>query len=148
MFPANAYNAMAMADIAQEKYDDARQQLSKALALQPNDPFFLNNRGYIALVTGDVEGGRKDIDQSIGTDPYNGWAYRNKGIYYLKTHQEKDAIRLFKQAEEMDPFIDRIYAYLGDAYAQAGDKAGACPYYVEAVTRGEMLADKLPAGCR
>jgi tetratricopeptide (TPR) repeat protein len=135
----NAYNTLAMISAARQQYDEARESLDKALTVVPDDPFFLNNRGYIELMKGNLEVGRNDIDRSITLDPYNGWAYRNKGIYYLKTGKAQDAIRLLRQAEEMDPFIENIYYYLGQAYARSGDQESSCEAYAHSVERGEMV---------
>ena len=79
-----------------------------------------------------------DIDLSITLDPYNGWAYRNKGIYYLMQKRYEDAVRLLKRAESSDSFIEKIYYYLGDAYDKQHDKQRACDYYTKAVERMEM----------
>jgi len=46
-----------------------------------------------------------DINQSIELDPYNGWAYRNKGIFYFMKGDYPSAQRLLVQAEKMDPLL-------------------------------------------
>jgi tetratricopeptide (TPR) repeat protein len=42
------------------------------------------------------------IDESIVLDPYNAYAYRNKGIYYLKKNDAGNAIRMFEKAISLD----------------------------------------------
>ena len=88
-------------------------------------------------MTNELEKARNDIDQSITQDPYNGWAYRNKGIYYLMTKQYDDAVRVLKQAEAMDPFIDKVYIYLSEAYLQTKDFENACKAYKKSVENHE-----------
>ena len=83
-----------MIEIERHSYDQASTHLANALTLKPDDPFFLNNRGYLHLLNKDLTKAKEDIDLSISLDPYNGWAYRNKGLYYLRTGNTEDAIRL------------------------------------------------------
>jgi tetratricopeptide (TPR) repeat protein len=141
----HAYNTLAMISAARQQYGEAGESLDSALMLAPDDAFFLNNRGYIKLMTGDSEGARADIDRSITIDPYNGWAYRNKGIYYLKAGRAADAIRLLSQAEEMDAFIENIYYYLGQSYMLADDRESACKAFALSGERGEMVNESRAA---
>lgn len=134
----NAYNALAMIDVEEGDLAGARQHVEKALAYVPDDAYFLNNRGYLSLLEGDFETAREDINKSITTDPYNGWAYRNKGLLFFKLNHYDDAIRLLLHAESMDPFIDKLYGYLGDAYDAQGDHSRACTYYRKALERKEI----------
>ena len=83
---------------------------------------------------GEVEKAREDIDLSITLDPYNAWAYRNKGLYNLMKGNTAEAIRLLKRVEEMDPFVEYLYLYLGKAYYDAGDKRNACAAYGKSFT--------------
>jgi tetratricopeptide (TPR) repeat protein len=80
-----------------------------------------------------------DINKSIGLDPYNGWAYRNKGLFYLLNKDFINSERLLKQAVEMDSFIDKIYFYLGTAYLKNGKQKLAC----ESFSESEKLGDKM-----
>jgi len=88
-------------------------------------------------MTNELEKAHADIDQSISLDPYNAWAYRNKGIYYLMTKQYDDALRVLKQAESMDPFIDKVYIYLAEVYLQVKDFDNACKAYKKSVENNE-----------
>ena len=44
---ANAFNALAMVEVELKNYRKASELLSKALSIDPDDPYFLNNRGYL-----------------------------------------------------------------------------------------------------
>ena len=90
------------------------------------------------MLSNETEKARADIDRSIALDPYNGWAYRNKGIYYLMEQRYDDAIRLLKRAESSDSFIEKVYFFLGEAYNKQNDKKNACAYYAKAADRNEM----------
>ncbi len=135
---ADAYNVLALIQIEQQKYPEAAVNIEHALSIRPRDPFFLNNRGYLHLMVGDLAQAKEDIDNSISIDPYNAWAYRNKGIYYLKAKQYDDAVRVLEQAESLDPFIDKIYITLAEAYIQVKNYDKACRAYEKSVERGEI----------
>jgi tetratricopeptide (TPR) repeat protein len=135
----NIYNTLSLIDLEQGKLVDALRMIDKAIALAPDQPYFINNRGYIYLQLNELEKAEADINQSIAADPYNGWAYRNKGIYYLMKKDYKSAIRLLKQAESMDSFIDRIYFYLASAYMKDGNEIEACSAFKKSIERKDSI---------
>jgi tetratricopeptide (TPR) repeat protein len=93
----------------------------------------------------ELEKAEADINLSIAIDPYNGWAYRNKGIYYLMKKDFASAERLLKQAEKMDSFINKIYYYLALAFQGNGKEEEACKAFRKAHKRGESLIDCYPS---
>lgn len=133
----NAYNTMALILTEEERYPEALAMVNKAIALNPTDPYALNNRGYIHLLTGQYDQAKEYFDASISVDPYNGWAYRNKGIYFLKNEKYDDALRMLQKAEKLDPNIDQLYINLSEAYLQTKDFANACKAYEKAMAKGE-----------
>jgi tetratricopeptide (TPR) repeat protein len=139
---ANAMNVLAMSEIEQKNYTAALTWLSQALGVEPANAYFLNNRGYVYLMTGQAELALEDINRSITIDPYNGWAYRNKGIYYLNTRRYAEALPMFQQAEKLDPLIDNLYPYLTEAYFQNKDMDQACKAYLQALKRGDSVSRK------
>lgn len=89
-----------------------------------------------------------DINLSITLDPYNGWAYRNKGLYYLMSKRYEDAIRLLQRAESIDPFIEKVYLFLGEALYKNGNKKEACAHYAKALERKEMPMEDYDIKCK
>ncbi|MFN8806194.1 MAG: tetratricopeptide repeat protein, partial [Bacteroidota bacterium] len=80
---------------------------------------------------------------------YNGWAYRNKGIFYLMKKDFVAAERLLLQAEKLDDFIDKIYFYLGTALLKNGKKNEACAAFKKSEEREDkMMTAELIKGCR
>ena len=112
------------------------------------DRAFRNERGYIFLLTDQMQKAKEDIDLSITLDPYNGWAYRNKGIYYLRSGQYDDALRLLKRAETSDSFIEKVDFFLGEVYGRQGNMQLACEYYKKAFERNEMSRKDYELKCR
>ena len=67
------------------EHDKALQAINKALELDRSNPIFLNNRGFTYLMLDSTRLAIEDINASLVRDPENMWAFRNKGIYFLKT---------------------------------------------------------------
>lgn len=145
---ANAHNAYALLEVDNGNLAEAMRRVNDALAIRANDPYFLNNRGYIYIMQNELEKGLSDIDESIGQDPYNAWAYRNKGIYYLKTNQSQPALRVLTQALKLDSTISRLYYYLGEAYVSTNDFETGCTYFFKAEKKGDIAAKDFPARCK
>ena len=80
-----------------------------------------------------------DINESISKDLDNVWAYRNKGIFYLKKKDFSQAERLLKQSLDMDSFVDRVHYYFGLAYLYNGKKEPACIEF----KKSEEIGDKM-----
>jgi tetratricopeptide (TPR) repeat protein len=133
----NAYNTLSLIETATGNYPEAMRWISEALKLRPNDPYYLNNRGYIYLLMNETERGLADINESIAQDPHNAWAYRNKGIYYLLRSDAEAAARMFKEAEGRDPHLEDIYYYLGEAHWRLGQRERACTYYEKSLEMHE-----------
>ena len=152
----NIWNTLALIEIEYQRnlpeksrdYHDAFSLIDHALRLAPNQPYYLNNRGYLYLVKGDLERAENDINESITRDPYNGWAYRNKGIFYLMKNNPGSAERLFRQAAKMDADIDEVYLYLGKALRANGKDDEACQAFREAVKHHDGEASELIKHCK
>lgn len=143
----NIYNSLALIEADRQNYAGALAYAGKALGFKKMDPYFLNNRGYIYLMQGEMDKALEDINMSITLDPYNAWAYRNKGIYYLKLEDFQSAQRLLKQAESMDEYLPGIFLYLGDALHGLGQRMEACDYYKKAKERGQVTDETLRTKC-
>ncbi|HYC86695.1 MAG TPA: tetratricopeptide repeat protein [Chryseosolibacter sp.] len=143
----NAYNTLALIETATGNYPAAMGWISKALAVRRNDAYYLNNRGYIYLMMNDYSKALSDINESILQDPYNGWAYRNKGIYYLKQSKAEDALKMFRQAVGLDPHIENIYYYLGEASWTMGMRVEACGFYRTSIAHKEAFRGNLAEKC-
>jgi len=145
----NVYNGLALVAAESDSLGLAMSYIEKALAEEPLQPYFLNNRGFIHLLRNESELAREDIDRSITIDPSNAWAYRNKARYYHTQGDYDEAIRLYEQALNMDTFVQKINIFLADSYLAAGNKDRACQLYREGIRRQEAGARErlLAAGC-
>ncbi len=144
---ALAHNGLAMLASYQHDYRRALSRIELAIEANPNDPHFLNNRGYIFLQLGEAERALADINRSIGMDPTNIWAYRNKGLYYLRLGMPSQAIPLFERVVADGGFIDELYRYMAEAYDLLGDTANACRYFALAIDAEEDVSG-LKVNCK
>jgi tetratricopeptide (TPR) repeat protein len=80
-----------------------------------------------------------DINESISLDPYNAWAYRNKGLLAMMQKDYVYAERLFQQALKTDDFVDKIYFYSGMNYEKMGKRELACEAYKKSQERDERM---------
>lgn len=133
----NASNLQSLIHLENKNYLASMVEINRALDIVPDEPYFLNNRGFINLMMDSLDLALRDIDASILLNPKNGWAYRNKGIYFLKTGDYRQAIRLMNRAIEEPDFIDEVYNYLGQAYQKSGDLEKACEVWREGVAKNE-----------
>ena len=139
---ANAYNAKALLRADQGNYKEALSLVGKALNIEAFQPYFLNNRGYIRMELGDPKA-VEDVNKSIVLDPKNGWAYRNKALWYMQKDQYEQAIILLERASKMDDFIDRLYYYQGICYHHLNLTDKACAAWSKSLERGERESEEM-----
>ena len=94
-----------------------------------------------------LELGLEDINRSILLNPDNGWAYRNKGVYFLKKGEYERSLELFNRAIDAKEFIDEIYYYMGQAYKGLGQDRDACDAWQKGKKEGEVKSVQALAGC-
>jgi tetratricopeptide (TPR) repeat protein len=96
-----------------------------------------------------LEKAAADINESISIDPYNAWAYRNKGLLAMIQKDHDYAERLFQQALKTDDFVDKIYYYMGMNYLSMNKRGLACVAFNKSEQRGErMVTQELISMCK
>lgn len=134
----NAWNTLALVESSQGDHSKALTLINRALEIAPNEAYFINNRGYIYLLLDSLDKGVADIDASLLRDPQNTWAYRNKGIYFYKTENYQEALRLLQQSEALDGQLAEVHLWLGKVYLKLGDKGKACESLRKAAASDEV----------
>jgi tetratricopeptide (TPR) repeat protein len=148
------YVRLGNLQVKQSNLSSAQAAYEKALLLDPKNAEALTNRGvlffnqkqydlakaYLLLQSSRPDDALKLIQQSIKLDDQNGWAHRNLGIYYLAKNQPAQAISALKEAERLDPSVENVYAYLGQAYQQSGNLAQACQAWKIGISSDDELA--------
>ena len=100
----------------QYRFDDAIDDLTKAMALGGQGADIYAERGHAYVYTGQLDLAIKDLDESIRRQPNYGFAYRTRGHAYLNQNQDDKAIADETKALALDPkdmeaYWLRAYAY-------------------------------------
>ena len=134
---ANIYNTRCMMSIEKRDYDGAVSHIEQALSFDSNNGIYLNNRGFLKLMNGEIEAGGKDIDRAIVSDPQNAWAYRNKGIYYFMKERYDDALRNFVQTARIEEDMNFLHYYWGATLLKLDKQGEACQKLEQSLERNE-----------
>ncbi|MCP4458038.1 MAG: hypothetical protein GY816_08445 [Cytophagales bacterium] len=94
-----------------------------------------------------MELGLKDINKSILLNPNNGWAYRNKRIYFSKIGVYDRAFGMFNRAKDTHEFIDELYYFIGKTYLEMGNSQKACEVWKEGLNQGERRCEAMATAC-
>lgn len=89
--------------------EDAIQEYSKAIEIDPRSAVAYNNRGVIYDDLKEYEKAVEDYDKAIELDQSYATAYYNRGIIYQNLGQYEKAIEDYSKAIELKP--DYAYAY-------------------------------------
>lgn len=137
-----ALNNLSLIEAGRENYREALQLVDRAVMLKPGQAAYLNNRGFYLLQTAQLGAGLQSVESSIRLDDANAWAWRNRGIYFLKTNNFRQALLDLRKAEQLDPGVDALYFYLGEALRLSQQKTEACKAYRRGQQLGESLATR------
>ncbi len=84
------------------QYEKAIEQYDRALTLQPDEAFALNNRGLAKLNLKDYAGALADVNYCLSLYPNNAYAYRNRGMIYISMQRTADGCADFRQALQLN----------------------------------------------
>lgn len=111
------YISMAWVRIAFEyNYDDAMQNLMKALSLAPNNVEVLGFLGLLASLKGDFITGKSYLKRALELDPLNPETLMNYGKTLLWASEFAEAEEIFCKALELSPGMATIHLNLGWLY--------------------------------
>src|SRR5262249_44591724 len=107
-----------IAFIKNEKYDDAKQHLQKAIAQDPKNATAHAFLGIALEKTGDKAGAEASYKTALGLDPGLGDAAENLSALYLDDPARPDeAIAVLKPALQKSPDNTKLLVNLAYAYA-------------------------------
>jgi tetratricopeptide (TPR) repeat protein len=100
----------------QYRFDDAVDDLTKAIGLGGQGADVYAERGHAYVYTGRLDLAFKDLNEAIKRQPDYGFAYRTRGHAYLNDNQDDKAIADETRAIALDPkdmeaYWLRAYAY-------------------------------------
>jgi len=121
----DAFTNMAIVEISWEKYDDAKSNLAKALALLPGDPRALYYRAIVNRQAGQIAGAIADLEAVLAKYPRAKDALRELGFSYYQQHDYAAARSAYERLQAVDPDDLAAHYQLAILYRRLGDKAKA-----------------------
>ena len=88
---------------ALREYDRAISDFTRAIELEPRNPFAYKNRGVARNLRGDVEGAIEDYTQAIDLNPRYAVAYTNRGVIRASQGNFRAAIADYEKALRVAP---------------------------------------------
>src|ERR1039457_3005486 len=122
---ADAFTNMAVVEISWEKYDDAKSNLAKALALLPGDPRALYYRALVERNAGQVAEAIADLEAVLAKYPRAKDGLRELGFSYYQQHDYAAARDIYVRLQAVDPDDLAAHYQLAILYRRLGDKPTA-----------------------
>ncbi|PLK44541.1 tetratricopeptide repeat protein [Emticicia sp. TH156] len=134
-----ALNNLSLIYANEGNFTKAIELVDKAIAINKS-VLYKNNKGYYLLNTGKLPEGKQLIESALGVN--NAWAIRNMGVYELLSKNYSKALANFEKAERLDPGVELINYYLGEASLLNGNKAKACQYWQTGAKLNESKSEQ------
>jgi tetratricopeptide (TPR) repeat protein len=122
---ADAYTNMAIVETAWERYEEARPNLAKALALLPSDPRALYYRALVERNGGQIKEAIADLEAVLAKYPRSKDALRELGFSYYQQHDYTAARSAYLRLQAIDPDDLAAHYQLAILYRRTGDKQKA-----------------------
>ncbi len=121
--PDKAQAALKKAQLAagKGKYDEARQQIAKALSIEPKYSEALAYRGLLEMQTGELDAASEDIQKAIEFDNSSVLAYVAMGSLYNTKKQFDDALRELDRGVTLNPASWQAHYEISKANLGKGD---------------------------
>jgi Flp pilus assembly protein TadD len=136
--PAAAWALYFDRGICEDELGDwvaAERDITKALALSPNQPYVLNYLGYSWALRGEhLDQARAMLQRAVALDPNDGAVLDSLGYVDLHLHHTREAVAELVKAVELNPVDAEVNAHLGDAFWQAGQQLQANYQWQRALT--------------
>ncbi|GAB2643669.1 hypothetical protein GCM10027035_42290 [Emticicia sediminis] len=123
-----ALNNLSLIYAQKENYAKALETVEKAIEINKNE-IYQNNKAYYLLNLGKLEEGKKLLDWVLEKNNNSAWAFRNLGVYFLKTKDFSSANENFLKSDKIDPTVELLNYYLGLTQQSLGNKSKACEYW-------------------
>lgn len=116
---------------------------TRALAVDPDSPIALNNRGHALEEAGDADGALADYDRAVFAAPGSVQARLSRGTLLARAGRTPAAQADFEAALALDPDSAEAHNGLGNLKKAAGDAEGALRSYSRAIAAKPDYADAL-----
>jgi tetratricopeptide (TPR) repeat protein len=122
---ADAYTNMAVVEISWERYNDAKPNLAKALALLPGDPRALYYRALVERNAGQVKEAIEDLKAMLAKYPLSKDGLRELGFSYYQQHDYAESKAQYEKLQAIDPDDLAAHYQLAILYRRLGEKQKA-----------------------
>jgi len=122
---ADAFTNMAVVEIAWERYEDAKTNLAKALAILPADPRALYYRAIATRNAGNISAAIADLEAVVAAYPRSKDGLRELGFSYYQAHEYPKARAMYERLQAIDPDDLAAHYQLAILYRRTGEKEKA-----------------------
>ena len=129
---AAAYAVRGNGFRSKRTHDKAIDAYGKAIELDPDNPGFINARGWIYEITGKDDLAVADFNRALQLRPNAPVLYLNRGTIYLRKGALQSALDDFNAAIRLKPDMYYARAYRGRVRAMNRDFDGALADFAEA----------------
>ncbi len=131
--PVDDLIASAVLKERQGNYRGVVVGMSKAIALDAQNPLPYYGRGLAKTKLGDNQGAVADYNRAIALNPNFANAYHNRGFAKSELGDEAGAIEDYDHSLSLNPNDDQAYNNRASAKLSVGDKKGAIDDYSRAI---------------
>lgn len=109
-------------EAGRKAYDQAIEDYTQAIQLNPNFAEAYNNRGlaYALKSKNQMQYAIADYSQAILLRPAYAFAYNNRGVAYMASGHPEEALSDFNHAIQIDPSFSQAHSNRGNYYWRAG----------------------------
>jgi eukaryotic-like serine/threonine-protein kinase len=129
--PAVRYSA-AMTLFRGGRYEDSRQELERAIALQPTFEDATRLLGRVLMRLGRVDEGMTQFDKALSIRPNSAFLHSEMGLALYNASRYQDALAAFERAIAITPNSSVSLTQAGAASQALGDNSRALAYYERA----------------
>ncbi|MEW6535665.1 MAG: hypothetical protein AB1454_08570 [Candidatus Auribacterota bacterium] len=129
-----AYNGLGLALLEKGYADAGLSALSTAVALEPDNSYYINNLAVAYQKTGDIEALRALLRNAPLTSQSQAVVYHNLGVYHIDKGQPEKALPYLLQSTSIDSNYANAFNTLGICYAQLNENSKALLSWQSAIT--------------
>jgi serine/threonine-protein kinase len=129
--PAVRYSA-AMTLFRGGRYEDARQELERAITLQPTFEDATRLLGRVLMRLGRIDEGRTQFNKALTIRPNSSFLHSEMGLALYNASRYKEALDAFERAIAIAPNSSVTLTQAGVASSAMGDQVKALAYYERA----------------
>ncbi len=96
------FNTRGLLAMAGEEYEKAIEYFLRAIDINPENYYVLNNLGLALIRTGDFQEAKTHLEKAVEQDPQEAFIYNNLGIVYENLNQLEAARESYERAVELN----------------------------------------------